>query len=43
MSMFHANKGKHLVFCRSVVCDSEEGVQVGVGVLGVCFGWSDVN
>jgi hypothetical protein len=39
---FHANKGNHqsavLSAPSSVVCDAEECVEVGVGVLGVCLG-----
>jgi hypothetical protein len=39
----HANKRNHVRLHRSVVCDAEERVQVGIGVFGVCLGCVDVS
>jgi hypothetical protein len=34
----HANKRKHLRVHRSFVCDAEQHVEIGVGVVRVCLG-----
>jgi hypothetical protein len=39
----HADKRNRMRLHRSVVCNAEEGIQVGIGVFWVCLGCVGVS